>query len=107
MQKTLIINHNGKQHVSGRYNWGVAVAIDDARFNYAKNNPELNMDSMVVYELESIVNKWIFNGLSKMFEGTLLTDDILLNEVDGKEIIKAIETIKKWHYGVDEEIKNL
>ena len=41
-----------------------------------------------------------------MFEGTIITEEVIDNEIDIKELRKAILKLVDMFLGVDEEIKN-
>lgn len=88
MQKTLIIEYKGEKVVSQPFSFKHACVIDDERY---KGNG-----------FATGARK----ALQKMFEGTVITDEIIDNEIDMKILRGHINKIIDWFLGVDEEVKN-
>lgn len=88
MQKTIVLEYNGQKIVSQPFTFKHACIIDDARFRDEG--------------LASGARK----ALIKMFEGTILTEEIIDNEIDIKELKKATLKIIDMFLGIDEEVKN-
>ncbi len=98
MQRTIVLTYKGEKVISNPFTFKHACIMDDARYKADKdeNNSPTNGD----------FNLWAFAALQKMFEGTILTDDILEKEVDIKEVRNACIKILDWYFGIDDEIKN-
>lgn len=88
MQKTIVLEYNGQKIVSQPFTFKHACIIDDAR-----------------YKGEGLATG-ARNALIKMFEGTILTEEIIDNEIDIKVLRECIGKIIDWFLGIDEEVKN-
>lgn len=90
MQRTIVIEYNGKEIVSQPFTFKHACVIDDARYK----NEGLATGAR--------------NALVKMFEGTTLTEEIIddISKIDLKVLKKANNKILDMYLGIDEEIKN-
>ncbi|AEY65424.1 hypothetical protein [Clostridium sp. BNL1100] len=95
MQRTIVLDYNGQKIVSQPFTFKHACIMDDQR--HKAGDKELNMND---YKL------WAFESLKKMFEGTILTDEILETEIKIKEISNACTKILNWFFSIDEETKN-
>lgn len=88
MQKTIVLEHNGQKVISQPFTFRHACIMDDAR-----------------YRGEGLATG-ARNAILKMFEGTVLTDEVIDNEIDIKQLKKAVEKTIDWFLGIDEEVKN-
>ena len=88
MQKTIVLEYNGQKIVSQPFTFKHACIIDDAR-----------------YKGEGLASG-ARNALVKMFEGTILTEEVIDNEFDIKVLREAVTKIIDWFLGIDEEVKN-
>jgi hypothetical protein len=88
MQRTIVIEYNGKEIVSQPFTFKHACLIDDERYK----NGGLATGAR--------------SALVKMFEGTVLTEERIDNEIDLKVLKKASNKILDMYLGIDEEIKN-
>jgi hypothetical protein len=97
MQRTIVLDYNGQKVVSKPFSFKHACIIDDKRYEAGKegNKPT-----------DSDLNIWAFSALQKMYEGTIVTDDILDNEINIKEVRNACNKLLDWYFGIDEETKN-
>lgn len=88
MQKTIVLEYNGQKIVSQPFTFKHACIIDDERYKSGG------------------LATGARNALIKMFEGTVLTDEIIDSEIDIKELKKATGKIIDMYLGIDEEVKN-
>jgi hypothetical protein len=88
MQRTIVIEYNGKEIVSQPFTFKHACIIDDERYK----NGGLASGAR--------------NALVKMFEGTILTEERIDTEIDIKVSKKATGKIIDMYLGIDDEIKN-
>ncbi len=88
MQKTIVLEYNGQKIVSQPFTFKHACIIDDARYN------------------GDGIATGARNALIKMYEGTILTEEVIDNEIDIKELKKATGRIIDMYLGIDEEVKN-
>lgn len=88
MQKTIVLEYNGQKIVSQPFTFKHACLVDDARFRG---------EGLATGAREALI---------KMFEGTILTEEIIDNEIDIKELKKAINKVLDMYLGIDEEVKN-
>jgi len=88
MQKTIVLEYNGQKIVSQPFTFKHACLVDDAAYR----NEGLATGAR--------------NALIKMFEGTIITEEVIDNEIDIKILKKAVGKIIDWFLGIDEEVKN-
>lgn len=88
MQRTIVIEHEGKKIVSRPFTFEHACMIDDQRYK----NGGLATGAR--------------NALIRMFEGTTLTEEIIDNDIEFKELRKITSKILDMFLGVDVELKN-
>jgi hypothetical protein len=90
MQRTIVIEYNGTPIVSQPFTFKHACIIDDARYK------------------EEGLATGARNAMIKMFEGTVLTEEILddIDKIDLKVLKKAKNKVIDMYLGIDEEIKN-
>ena len=98
MQRTIVLEYQGKKIVSQPFTFKHACIMDDERHK-AKGKEDAEIT-------DSTLNQWAFLALQKMFEGTELTDEVLDGAINIKELRKACSKILDWFFGVDEEVKN-
>jgi len=82
------LEYNGKKIVSQPFTFKHACLVDDARFKG---------EGLATGAREALI---------KMFEGTILTEEIIDKEINIKELKKAINKILDMYLGIDEEVKN-
>jgi hypothetical protein len=87
-QKTIVLEYNGQKIVSQPFTFKHACIIDDERFRSGGLMTGARL------------------ALQKMFEGTIITDEIIDNEIDIKVLREACNKIIDWFLGIDEEVKN-
>ena len=88
MQKTIVLEYSGQKIVSQPFSFKHACLVDDARFRG---------EGLATGAREALI---------KMFEGTILTEEIIDKEINIKELKKAINKILDMYLGIDEEVKN-
>lgn len=88
MQKTIVLEYNGQKIVSQPFTFKHACIMDDSRFR------------------DEGLATGARNALIKMFEGTILTEEVIDNEIDIKVLREAVMKIIDWFLGIDEEVKN-
>ncbi len=97
MQKTIVFEYNGKKHVSNPFTFKHACIIDDQMHRTQIKSEDIT---------NATINLWSFPVIQKMFEGTELTDEIIDQEINPKELRAACKKVFDWYLGIDEEIKN-
>ena len=105
IQKTIVLTYGNEKIVSKPFTFGIAVLIDDEQKRYFRkaSNEGLERDEII----ESLPDNAIYlKALKKMFGGTIITDDVIENEIDYTELRKAIKRIQNMYYQIDDEIKN-
>ncbi len=89
MQKTIVLEYKGQKIVSQPFTFKHACIVDDERYRTGG------------------LGTGAGNALRKMFEGTVITDEVIDNgEIEMKELRKATSKIIDWFLGIDEELKN-
>ncbi len=88
MQKTIVLEHNGNQVVSQPFKFIHACLIDDERYKGGG------------------LATGARNALVKMFEGTVITEEIIEEEIEIKVLRNANDKIINMFLGIDEEVKN-
>ncbi len=87
MQKTIVLEHNGNQVVSQPFKFIHACLIDDERYKGGG------------------LATGARNALVKMFEGTVITEEIIEEEIEIKVLRNANDKIINMFLGIDEEVK--
>ena len=88
IQKTIVLEYDGQKIISQPFNFKMACLIDDSKFKG-----------------EGLMTG-CRNALIKMFEGTILTDEIIDNAIDIKILKGECNKILDWFLGIDDEVKN-
>ncbi len=87
MQRTIVLDYNGQKIVSHPFTFKHACIIDDERYKDGGLATGARL------------------ALQKMFEGTILTDEII-DTLNIKELRAATGKILDWFLCIDEETKN-
>lgn len=87
-QKTIVLEYKGQKIVSQPFTFRHACIVDDERIRTGS------------------LATGTGNALRKMFEGTIITDEAIDNEISIKELRNATSKILDWYLGIDEEVKN-
>lgn len=109
IQKTIVLTYNGNKVVSKPFTFGIAVLIDDEQKRYFRRasreikEEEISENDIIDALPENEIN---LKALKKMFEGTIITDEIIENEIDYAELRNALKKIQEMYYQIDEEVKN-
>jgi hypothetical protein len=88
MQRTIVLEYNGQKIVSQPFTFRHACIMDDTRFKGEG------------------LSSGARNALISMFEGSILTEEIIDNQIKIKELRKATDQIIDMFLGIDEEVKN-
>jgi hypothetical protein len=88
MQKTIVLTHKEKEVVSQPFTFKHACIIDDQRYR------------------DGGLSSGARNALVKMFEGTVITEEIIDNDIDIKVLRAATNRIIDMFLCVDDEVKN-
>jgi hypothetical protein len=88
MQRTIVIEYKDKSIVSQPFTFKHACLVDDERYKSGG------------------LATGARNALVRMFEGTILTEEIIDTEINIQVLKKAINKILDMYLGIDEEIKN-
>lgn len=96
-QRTIVLEYNGQKIVSQPFKFQHACLIDDEMYKSRQRNLELT---------DGLMNQWALVAIQKMFEGTILTDEIIEIEINHKELKANCKKVLDWYFGMDEEIKN-
>jgi hypothetical protein len=99
MQRTIILDYNGQKVVSNPFRFKHACIVDDERYKFKLKEGDKS-------PTDGEYNRWAFNALQSMFEGTILTDEILETEINIKEVRNACIKILNWYFGINDEVKN-
>lgn len=97
MQRTIVLNHNGKKYISNPFTFKHACILDDQMYRDKVKSEDIT---------NTTINLWTLPVIQKMFEGTELTDEIIENEVNIRELRNACQKVFDWYMGIDQEIKN-
>lgn len=87
MQRTIVLEYNGQKVVSQPFTFKHACIIDDEKYRTGGLATGARL------------------ALQKMFEGTVLTDEII-DSLEIKELRAATNKILDWFLGIDDELKN-
>ena len=88
IQKTIVFEHNSNKVVSQPFTFKHACIVDDERYR------------------DGGLATGARKALIKMFEGTVLTEEVIDSEIEIKTLKKAISKILDWYLGIDDEVKN-
>lgn len=89
VQKTIVLEYNGKEIVSQPFSFKHACIIDDERYKSGG------------------LATGARNALVKMFEGTVITEEIIESDKIKLESLKAaVGKVIDMYLGIDEEVKN-
>ncbi len=97
-QRTIVLEYNGQKIVSQPFKFQHACIIDDEMYKSRQKDFELT---------DGLMNLWALAAIQKMFEGTILTDEIIETEINHKELKAECRKVLDWYFGINEEIKNL
>ena len=89
MQKTIVLEYKGEKVASQPFTFRHACIVDDERFKGGGIATGARM------------------ALMKMFEGTVITDEVIDNMEPGvRELKAATKKILDWYLGIDDDVKN-
>lgn len=101
VQRTIVLEYDGQKIVSAPFTFKHACIIDDERYKSLKEDTEKGSEIT-----QGMMNMWAIAAIQKMFEGTILTDEIIQNEINVKKLREACNKVLDWYFGIDEEVKN-
>jgi hypothetical protein len=84
MQKTIVLEHNGEKIVSKPFSFCHACIIDDAMNESREKNEQFTVATS---------RQWGFLAIKKMFEGTTLTDEVIDEEINYKDLMEACDKV--------------